>query len=403
MAALKVALLTREFPPEVYGGAGVHVEYLAAELAGMVDLDVHAFGAARPSASVAATYTPWDALRSDRPHAAALGTISVDLAMALGVEGADVVHTHTWYANLAGHLASLLYDVPHVMTSHSLEPLRPWKAEQLGGGYAVSSWAERASIEAADAVVAVSGPMRDDILRWYPNVDPARVAVIHNGIDTGTYQRTDATGAIERMGVDPTVPYAFFVGRMTRQKGITYLLDAARHLPPDAPLVVLASSPDTAEIGAELRAKAAAVKAAGAPLVFVEDTPPRETVVQLLSHATVFVCPSIYEPFGLVNAEAMACETAVVASAVGGITEVVVDGETGVLVPLEAADATGTPADPDAYAAALGAAIAELLADPARADAYGRAGRARVLERFTWPAIAARTVELYRAVAAARR
>ena len=402
---MRVALLTREFPPEVYGGAGVHVEYLAAELAPLVDLDVHAFGKPRQSELVSATYEPWDRLVDpDRPHASALATLSVDLEMALGVGDADLLHTHTWYANMGGHLGSLLYGIPHVMTAHSLEPLRPWKAEQLGGGYAVSSWCERTSVEAAAAVIAVSGAMRDDILRCYPGVDPARVHVIHNGIDVTQYQRDDATDVLERLGIDPTAPYAFFVGRMTRQKGIVHLLDAAAHMDPSHTLVVLASSPDTAEIGQELRARAGeiAASASGARLVFVEETPPRSDVIQLFSHATVFVCPSIYEPFGLVNIEAMACETPVVASAVGGIPEIVLDGETGVLVEVGEADANGTPVDRDRFARRIAAAVGRLLDDPDLAARMGAAGHARVHERFTWPAIARRTVDLYEAVTAAR-
>ena len=403
---MRVALLTREFPPEVYGGAGVHVEYLAAELAPLVDLEVHAFGKPRQSDLVAATYEPWDRLvDTAKPHASALATLSVDLEMALGVDGADLVHTHTWYANMGGHLASMLYGIPHVMTAHSLEPLRPWKAEQLGGGYAVSSWCEQTSIEAADAVIAVSGAMRDDILRCYPNVEPARVHVVHNGIDVNQYQRDDATDVLERLGVDPAAPYAFFVGRMTRQKGITHLLDAAELMDPSHTLVVLASSPDTPEIGAELRARAGEITASekGARLVFVEETPPRSEVIQLFSHATVFVCPSIYEPFGLVNIEAMACETAVVASAVGGIPEIVVDGETGLLVEVGDADENGTPLDRDDYARRFAAAVGGLLDDPDLAARMGAAGHDRVHERFTWPAIARRTVDMYEAVVAARR
>ena len=402
---MRVALLTREFPPEVYGGAGVHVEYLAAELASLVDLEVHAFGKPRSSDLVAATYEPWEALVDPaKPHAAALGTMSVDLAMALAVEGADVAHTHTWYANMAGHLAAMLYGVPHVMTAHSLEPLRPWKAEQLGGGYAVSSWCEQTAIEAADAVIAVSGAMRDDILRCYPDVDPARVHVIHNGIDVTQYQRDPKTDTLERLGIDPGEGYAFFVGRMTRQKGIVHLLDAAAHMDPSHTLVVLASSPDTAEIGQELRARAGEITASGngARLIFVEETPPREDVIQLFSHATVFVCPSIYEPFGLVNIEAMACETAVVASAVGGIPEIVVPGETGTLVEVGDADENGTPLDRDAFARRIAAAVDAVLADPDLAARMGQAGRERVHERFTWPAIARRTVDLYEAAVASR-
>jgi len=396
---VRVALLTREFPPEVYGGAGVHVEYLAEELDRLVDLEVHAFGKERPSSLVKATYEPWSALiDAYKRHAAALGTMSVDLAMALAVEGADVVHTHTWYANLAGHLAAMTYDVPHVMTSHSLEPLRPWKAEQLGGGYALSSWCERTSIEAADAVIAVSGAMRDDIIRCYPNVDAARVQVVHNGIDVTQYQKDDATDVLERLGVEPGEPYAFFVGRMTRQKGIVHLLDAVAHMDGDHTVVVLASSPDTKEIGDELRQRAAEVQGKGARLLLVEETPPRRDVIQLFSHATVFVCPSIYEPFGLVNIEAMACETAVVATAVGGIPEIVVPGETGLLVEVGEADEHGTPLDRDGFARRFAAAVDEVLGDPERAAALGTAGRDRVHSQFTWPAIAERTVELYRSV-----
>jgi alpha-maltose-1-phosphate synthase len=396
---MRVALLTREFPPEVYGGAGVHVEYLAAELAQLIDLEVHAFGKPRPSALVAATYEPWDDLvKRDVPHAAALATMSVDLAMTLAVDGADLVHTHTWYANLAGHLAAMAYGIPHVMTSHSLEPLRPWKAEQLGGGYALSSWCEQISIENAAAVIAVSGAMRDDILRSYPSVDAARVHVIHNGIDVERYQPIESTDALERLGLDPARPYAFFVGRMTRQKGIAHLLDAAAVMDSTHQLVVLAAAPDTPEIGDELRNRARELVDHGVRLAFIEDAPPRDDVIQLLSHATVFVCPSIYEPFGLVNIEAMACGTAVVASAVGGIPEIVVPGETGMLIDVGVTDDHGTPLDRDGFARALATAIDGLLDDPDRARTMGAAGRERVLDRFTWPVIGRRTVDLYEAV-----
>ena len=398
---MDVALLTREYPPEVYGGAGVHVEYLARELARLVGVEVHCWGAERPSRVVppVRAYRAWDALATGADYAAALQTISVDLAMAAGVEGASLVHSHTWYANLAGHLAKLTHGIPHVATVHSLEPMRPWKAEQLGGGYRVSSWCERSGLEAADAVVAVSGEMRRDILECYPAIDPARVRVIHNGIDAEEY-RPVAPGAVdvlERHGIEPGRPYVLFVGRITRQKGLTHLLDAALAIDPEATLVLAAGAPDTPEIGAEIAAKLERVRAARGRVVWIEQMLPRPDVVQLLSHATVFVCPSVYEPLGIVNLEAMACETAVVATRTGGIPEVVADGETGLLVPFEpAADGSRTPVDPAAFAAAIAERVNALLADPARAAAMGRAGRARAVEQFSWTTIAERTVELYR-------
>ncbi|HEX2851373.1 MAG TPA: glycogen synthase [Acidimicrobiales bacterium] len=398
---MRVALATREFPPEVYGGAGVHVEYLARELAALdgVDVAVHAFGEPRPSPLVARTYQPWGELASGTPESGALETMSVDLAIAAHLAGADVVHTHTWYANLAGHLGHLIHGIPHVATSHSLEPLRPWKAEQLGGGYRVSSWCEQVSLEAADAIIAVSKGMRADILRVYPAVAPERVHVIHNGIDPDEYRRVDGTDVLSRFGVDPDGPYAMFVGRITRQKGVIHLLDAARHIDRSAQLVLCAGAPDTPEIAEEMRAAADRARADGVRLVWIEEMLPRADVVELLSHATVFVCPSIYEPFGLINLEAMACETAVVATAVGGIVEVVVDGETGFLVPFEAADdAFGSPRDPMRLARDLADKVNVLLADPSLAARLGAAGRRRVVEQFSWRAIAARTADLYRSL-----
>jgi alpha-maltose-1-phosphate synthase len=397
MRELRVALLSREFPPEVYGGAGVHLEYLSRALAQRIDVEVHCFGAPRPDPLVRSTHEPWAALAGDAPHLAALRTMSVDLVMAAAAEGAHLVHSHTWYANLAGHLAALTYDVPHVMTAHSLEPLRPWKAEQLGGGYALSRFCERTAAEAADAIIAVSGRMRDDVLAAYPSVDPERVEVIHNGIDVEEYAPDAGTDVCERIGMDPARPSVVFVGRITRQKGITHLLDAAAHLEGGAQLVLLAGAPDTPEIGAEFRDRVAELQRRGVELIWVEEMLPRPDVVQVLSHATVFVCPSIYEPFGLVNVEAMGCEVAVVASAVGGIPEVVVDGETGLLVELEQRDdGFGSPVDPEAFARDLAAAIDSLVAGPARAAAMGRAGRARAIEHFSWDAVADRTVALYR-------
>jgi starch synthase len=395
---LRVALLTREFPPEVYGGAGVHVEYLARELERLVDLDVHCWGAERTAPNVHA-YRPWEALRSDASHAAALEAVSVDLAMAAGVEGAGLVHSHTWYANLAGHLAKLLYGIPHVATVHSLEPMRSWKAEQLGGGYAVSSWCERTALEAADAIVAVSAEMAKDVLACYPAIDPARVSVIHNGIDADEYSREAATDVLAAHGVDPAKPSVVFVGRITRQKGLAHLIEAAPQIDPRAQLVLCAGAPDTPELGAEIAAAVERVRAERGNVIWIEQMLAKREVIQLLSHASVFVCPSIYEPLGIVNLEAMACEAPVVATRTGGIPEVVEDGVTGLLVPFEPSDdGFRTPVDPPAFASAIAERVNELLADPDRAAAMGRAGRARAVEHFGWPAIAERTAELYRSL-----
>ncbi|MEA2842997.1 MAG: alpha-maltose-phosphate synthase [Actinomycetota bacterium] len=389
----RVALLTREYPPEVYGGAGVHVEYLARELARLVNVEVHCFGAPRspkPGESnlVAATYRSWDELAGGGPESAALGTMSVDLLMAAGVAGADLVHSHTWYANLGGHLAKLLHGIPHVVTSHSLEPMRPWKAEQLGGGYALSCFCERTALEGADAIVAVSESARADLLRVYPAVDPERVGVIHNGVDTEVYRPDPGTDVLERLGIDPDRPLVFFVGRITRQKGIDLLLDAAPLLDPAAQLVLAAAAPDTPEMGAEVARRIHLLQGQRTGVIWVEDALPRTDVVQLLSHARAFVCPSVYEPFGLVNVEAMACGAPVVASAVGGIPEIVVDGETGLLVPYD-------PEDRGGFAVALAESVNRLVADPDLARRFGEAGRRRVLDQFGWDAVARRTVDLY--------
>jgi len=391
---MKVALLTREYPPEVYGGAGVHVEYLSRALASRVELGVRCFGAPRDSDLVAGTYQPWDALPADR-QGAALRVMSVGLRMAADLEGVDLVHSHTWYANLPGHLAKLLYRVPHVMTAHSLEPLRPWKAEQLGAGYALSMFCERTAIESADAVIAVSGAMREDVVRAYPDVDPARIHVIHNGIDAEEYHPDPGTDVLERLGVDPVVPSVMFVGRITRQKGITHLLDAAELFDP-AQLILCAGAPDTPEIGEEMRRRVEALRRRRPGVFWIEEMLARREVVQLLSHASVFVCPSVYEPFGLINVEAMACGVPVVASAVGGIPEIVVDGTTGALVAFEAGDdAIGSPRDPAGFARAFADRVNTLLADPALAARLGAAGRRRVLDEFQWDAIADATVGLY--------
>ncbi|GAB3061969.1 glycogen synthase [Micromonospora schwarzwaldensis] len=395
MAPLRVDLLTREYPPEVYGGAGVHVEYLARELRRLAEVRVHCFGAPRDEPGVTAYAEPAGLAGAN----AALRVMGVDLEMAAGTAGTDVVHSHTWYANLAGHTAKLLHGVPHVVSAHSLEPLRPWKAEQLGGGYALSSWCERTAYESADAIIAVSEGMRRDVLTAYPAVDPDRVRVVYNGIDTAQYAPDRNTDVLDRLGIDPARPSVVYVGRITRQKGLPYLLRAARELPADTQLVLLAGAPDTPEIGAEVEELAAELRAKRSGVVWVAAMLPKHEVIQVLTHATIFVCPSVYEPMGIVNLEAMACETAVVATATGGIPEVVADGETGLLVPIEqAADGSGTPRDPDRFVADLAARMNELLADPARIAAFGAAGRQRAVDHFSWPAIAAQTLALYHSV-----
>ena len=392
---LRVDLLTREYPPEVYGGAGVHVEYLARELRRRADVRVHCFGAPRDQPGVHAHAEPVE-LAGANP---ALRTMGVDLAMAAASEGTDLVHSHTWYANLAGHVAKLLHGVPHVVSTHSLEPLRPWKADQLGGGYALSSFCERTALEGADAVIAVSAGMRDDVLAAYPAVHPERVRVVHNGIDTAQYAPDPGTDVLDRLGIALDRPSVAFVGRITRQKGLPHLLRAARSLPPDVQLVLLAGAPDTPEIANEVSALVDELRAERSGVTWVQEMLPKRDVIQVLSHASVFVCPSVYEPMGIVNLEAMACRAPVVASAVGGIPEVVADGETGVLVPVALApDGSGTPLDPGRFASDLAAAITGVLADPRAADGMGRAGRARAEARFSWAAIADETMDVYRSV-----
>ena len=394
---MRVALLTREYPPEVYGGGGVHVEYLARELARLVDLTVHCWGADRPAPHVVA-HRPWDALDGGAPHLAALRAMSIDLTMAAGVEGADVVHSHTWYANFAGHLAKLVYGIPHVATVHSLEPLRPWKAEQLGGGYALSSFCERVGLESADAVIAVSEGMKRDVLAAYPAIDPDRVRVFYNGIDAEEYRPVAETDALERHGIERERPSVVFVGRITRQKGVPYLLDAALDFAEDAQLVLCAGAPDTPEIEAEVERRVERLRAERGNVIWIDQMLPKRDVIQLLSHATVFACPSIYEPLGIVNLEAMACEAAVVATATGGIVEVVQDGVTGLLVPFEPALGGIEPRDPAAFSAGFAERVNALVADPGRAAAMGRAGRQRAVESFAWPAIARETADVYRAL-----
>jgi alpha-maltose-1-phosphate synthase len=383
----KVALLTREYPPDVYGGAGTHVEYLAREMRRLADVSVHCWGRPRGEPGVTA-YEPWSALSEPKPESAALQAMSIDLAMAAAVKGVDLVHSHTWYANLGGHLSKLMWSIPHVLTTHSLEPLRPWKAEQLGGGYALSRFCEQTSIEAADAVIAVSGGMRDDVLNCYPQVKPERVHVIHNGIDPEIYRSQRSEETLNRLGVDSSRPYAFFNGRITRQKGLQLLLAAALKMDRSHQLVIVASNPDTPEIAAEVAALAERVRSERGNLTWIGRYIPLEDLIHLHSGAAVFVCPSIYEPFGLVNLEAMACETAVVASRVGGIPEIVVDGETGYLVDYD-------PEDTESFTTALATRVDQLLSDTGLAERMGKAGRTRVLEHFGWQTIASQTAQLY--------
>jgi starch synthase len=393
VAAVRVDLLTREYPPNVYGGAGVHVENLAEVLRPRVELRVHVFGEPRPDPGVIGYPDPPE-LEAANP---ALRTFGVDLAMAAGCAGADVVHSHTWYANLAGHLAGLLGNVPHVLTAHSLEPLRPWKAEQLGGGYALSSWAERTAYHAAAAVIAVSAGMRADILRSYPSVDPGRVHVVHNGIDLAGWRRVEDPDGVRALGVDPDRPSVVFVGRITRQKGLPYLLRAAELLPADVQFVLCAGAPDTPEIMAEVSGLVAGLQEKRHGVVWLDRMLSRDELCRLLTAATTFVCPSVYEPLGIVNLEAMACGAAVVGTATGGIPEVVADGVTGRLVPIQQVqDGTGTPVDPDEFVADLAAVLTEVTSDPARAREYGRAGRERAERHFSWSAIAERTLDVYR-------
>lgn len=378
-------MLTREFPPEVYGGAGVHVEHLSAELARLVELEVHCFGAERSSPLVRGTY-PYPDPGFPATANPALAVMDVDLHMAAALAGVDLVHSHTWYTNLAGHVARLLYDRPHVVTLHSLEPLRPWKADQLGGGYALSSFCERTAVEAADAVVAVSHAMAKDALTAYPAVDPSRIEVIHNGIDPDVYRPDPRTDALERLGIDPGRPIVMWIGRVTPQKGVDQLLDMVELLPGDLQFVLLAGAADTAGFRSEMASRASALAAHRPGFHWIETILPRPDVIQLLSHASVFVCPSVYEPFGLINLEAMSCCTPVVATAVGGIPEIVVDGVTGFLVPPLAGDAASRP---------LAQAVLTLVGDEELARRMGAASRVRVIEQFTWRSIAARTASLY--------
>jgi len=397
---LRAALFTREYPPNVYGGAGVHVEYLSRELARKIEVEVHCWGSQNTvSGSLRVLGSqPWSEITNGTQgkFKAALESLSLNLTQIKALSGIDVVHTHTWYVSMAGFLAKKLYNVPFALTTHSLEPLRAWKSEQLGSGYAMSSWMERTAILDADAVIAVSNGTKADILRSYPDISPDRIHVIYNGIDLEEYQQKKSTAALERYGVDPQWPYILFVGRITRQKGVTHLVDALGYLPPQTQVVLCAGAPDTSEIAAEMRRKVDEARAHNPHVVWIEKMVSKAEVIELYSHARVFCCPSVYEPFGIINLEAMACGAPVVASATGGIKEVVVDGETGYLVPFEHDPITGFPANPERFARDLAARLSELFADPEKCKRFGRAGRKRVEEKFSWSAIADQTINLYR-------
>jgi alpha-maltose-1-phosphate synthase len=387
---MRVAMMTREYPPEVYGGAGVHVTELVAQLQKLCEVDVHCMGAPRPGVTVAA---PDPALSGAN---AALATLSADLNMVNTSGAATVVHSHTWYTGMAGHLAALLYGVPHVLTAHSLEPSRPWKAEQLGGGYRISSWVEKTAVEAADAVIAVSSGMRGDVLRTYPALDPDRVHVVRNGIDTDVWypaQPEPGQSVLADLGVDPARPIVAFVGRITRQKGVAHLVAAAHHFAPEIQLVLCAGAPDTPEIAEEVASAVAQLSEARTGVFWVREMLPTAKIREILSAAAAFVCPSVYEPLGIVNLEAMACATAVVASDVGGIPEVVDDGRTGLLVHYDAADTASFERD-------LAAGVNAVVADPDRARAFGEAGRQRCIDEFSWAQIAEQTLQIYRQVSA---
>jgi glycogen synthase len=397
----KVAVFTKEYPPFVYGGAGVHVEYLCRELARLLPVEVRCFGDQdlREGDLTVKGYGAWDVMaqNTDPRFVGALDAFARSLAMSKDNLDADIVHCHTWYTDMGGLVAGKLWEVPYVLTVHSLEPLRPWKVEQLGNAYYLSEWMERTAIEQADAVIAVSSETRDDVLRLF-HVQPEKVHVIYNGIDPHEYKKTSGTDALERYGVDPTRPYVLFVGRITRQKGIIHLINAIPHIDPSLQVVLCAGAPDTPEIGRETADLIAQVTARRSNVFWIQEMLPRPDVIQFYSHAAVFCCPSVYEPFGIINLEAMACETAVVASAVGGIREVVVPGETGLLVDPHLKPGTFDPADPAAFALDLAAAINTVALDEPLRTTFGQNGRRRVEEHFSWAAIAGQTVDLYRSL-----
>lgn len=399
MHEMRVGLFTREYPPHVYGGAGVHVDYLSRELAKKVEVEVHCWGDQRIEDGKLHVRgdQPWSEISNgtQEKFKGALEAFSLNLTQIKALTGIDIVHTHTWYVSMAGFLAKKLYKVPFVLTTHSLEPLRAWKAEQLGSGYAMSSWMERTAILDADAVIAVSNGTKEDILRVYP-IAPERVHVIYNGIDLNEYRKTGETTALETYGVDSASPYVLFVGRITRQKGVTHLVDAIQYLPRNTQVVLCAGAPDTPEIATEMRQKVEEAREKNPRVVWIEKMISKPEVIQLYSNARVFCCPSVYEPFGIINLEAMACGAPVVASATGGIKEVVVDGETGYLVPFEQDPVTNFPTKPDQFAKDLAEKISNLLSNPEKCKRFGEAGRKRVEEKFSWTAIADRTIDLYR-------
>ena len=397
----KVALFTNEYPPYVYGGAGVHVEYLSRALSKLVPVEVRCFGDQRvdaPNLTVRG-YPLWEETKrnTDPRFGGAVDAFARSLLMAKDTLDASVVHCHTWYTDMGGLLAGKLWGVPYVLTIHSLEPLRPWKVEQLGNAYHLSSWMERTAIEQASAVIAVSRETREDVLRFFA-IAPEKVHVIYNGIDLAEYRKTAASDALVRYGVDPARPCVLFVGRITRQKGIIHLVNAIPQIDPQLQVVLCAGAPDTPEIGAEMEQRVAAVSADRPAVIWIREMLARPDVIQFYSHATVFCCPSVYEPFGIINLEAMACETAVVASAVGGIKEVVVPEETGLLVPLALQPGSFDPVDPARFSADLAAAINRVARDPALQARFGQAGRRRVEQHFSWDAIAQKTLELYRSL-----
>jgi len=394
---MRVDIVTKEYPPEIYGGAGVHVTELVKALRASLDVRVRAFGADRDEAGTSSYGVPAELAAAN----AAVQTLGTDLEIVTDVAGADVVHSHTWYANFAGHLASLLHGIPHIVTAHSLEPLRPWKAEQLGGGYAVSSWIEKTAYEGAAAIVAVSEGMRQDILRSYPALDPDRVRVVYNGIDVEAWHPVEDPELLAQLGVDASKPSVVFVGRITRQKGLPYFLRAAERLPADVQVILCAGAPDTPQIMAEVEGLVKGLQQTRSGVVWIDRMLSRHELCTILSAATTFVCPSVYEPLGIVNLEAMACGAAVVGTATGGIPEVVVDGVTGRLVPIEQMqDGTGTPIDPERFVADLAGVLTEVVSDPGRARAYGAAGRERAANDFSWQSIADQTAALYAEVAA---
>jgi alpha-maltose-1-phosphate synthase len=395
---VKVCLLTNEYPPHIYGGAGVHVDHLSRELAKTMDVDVRCFGGQRfEKGRLQVTGFELDTrgFTSPKPLRSTFGAVRRCVDFNTMRIDADLVHCHTWYSHFGGILAKLNYGIPLVITTHSLEPLRPWKREQLGGGYDFSLWVEKTALEMADAIIAVSGETKRDIERSF-KVDPARVRVIHNGVDLEQYRKVESIAALKKHGIDPQKPYVLFVGRITRQKGIVHLVHAIQFMDSGFQIVLCAGAPDTVELAEEMAKAVEEARKKRSGIIWIEEMVDRNAVIELYSHAAVFCCPSIYEPFGIINLEAMACETAVVASAVGGIKEVVVDGETGFLVPLKQMEQSPfEPLNPEKFSRDLATRINQLMKDPALREKFGKAGRKRAEEHFSWPAIAQQTKSLY--------